>query len=223
VNGIPNPFENPEAWETLVITDGHSFRLALPGIVTVDVRGVGLKEDTLDVPGQDGTTRTFLGYTDAEADVLIDVWNADQFNRAIKAIDIFRPRRKAKPVAYTVLHPNLQAHNILYMYIFDIKAPDYTSENGYQVMLQMREWQEETKKRTSGASKTKGAGKGGAGTGKGSGAGNGANNANNAGKGNQNTSQQKAAANLPSKRPTSSIVKGFQAGSTAASGLLGGK
>lgn len=151
---IPSPFEAPELWETLIITDGGTVRIETSGIVDVDVRGLSLKEREANVPGRDGVTRTFLGYQDAEASIKINAINKEEFANLRSILERFRNRKGFPPVAYSFIHPNLQLHGVDYMYIFNVIAPDYNPDTGYTLTLECREWQASYKTRTQSTSKT---------------------------------------------------------------------
>jgi hypothetical protein len=151
---IPSPFEAPELWETLVITDGRTKYVSVTGVVDVDIVGRGLKEREATVPGRDGSTYTFLGYRDAEADIRINVLDKSEFANLREVIEKFRNRKGQAPIGYEFIHPNLQLHDINYLYIFNVTAADYNPDTGYTLTLECREWQASYKTRTQSTSKT---------------------------------------------------------------------
>jgi hypothetical protein len=146
---IPSPFEAPELWETLIITNGGNMRVSVLGVVTVDVTGLALREDEKPIPnpttGGKNTYRTFLGYEDAKASIKINVIDETEYYKLRSILELFRNRRtNAQPKRYVFIHPNLQLHGIKFMYIFAITAPDYDPDTGYTVTLECKEWQERT-------------------------------------------------------------------------------
>lgn len=223
---VTDPWKNPRAWET-VILNGPKGIYTLPDC-SVDVRAGGVKEGEADVAGKDGVTRTFLGYKDAEATVVTRAGNYKELLQIQKALEAYRSKR-APPgedaIKLEVIHPKFTLHNIKYMYIFDWISDDFDIENGVIFTLELREWQPEEKRTTSGSSnrdadknKNKGKGKGNPASGALPGALPGAKPS-----GKPATKQATAAANKPAQGKPSAIANGFKAGSNLATGLLGGR
>ena len=96
---IPNPYEAPLVWETLVLRTGGSGRVIVPGIVNVEVSG-GIRESRQDAPGENGARATFLGYRDAEITITANAATSAEFDALTTVLELFRtPRgRTASPV-----------------------------------------------------------------------------------------------------------------------------
>lgn len=122
----------------------------LVAVVRVEVKPGGLREDQKEVPGQDGVTRTFLGYADAEITAEIRIVDEDQLGNVRRLADLFRPKRQDsgayKPVE--IVHPAAQRWGIRNVYIFEIHESSWTSAEGMTITLSMREWQPTEKRKT---------------------------------------------------------------------------
>lgn len=156
---MADPFRSPSLWESLTLI-GSKGRTVFPGKVSLSVRPGGLKEDEAPLKGQDGATRTFLGYQDAEATAEVQIWNAEQFNRLRKVLELYRNRRGSKPEVLQVVHPELALHGIRQMYLFALEVQPYSPVEGYRMTLNFREWQGETRNKTKKSSQIKGGGAG---------------------------------------------------------------
>lgn len=202
-NRVPSPMEAPALWERLVLL-GPNGRLTLPN-VTVNVRGGGLQEDSREVKGQNGSssTTTFLGYRDAEVEVVSEAYTKPEFERQRAALELYRNKRQGKPVVLDAVHPNLELHGIKQVYLFSIDSDDYSTDTGFVLKLSLKQWQSKTTVKTSALDGS------GAGTGDGAGG--------------PKSTADKAKNNSPSKGGQSSIAKGFAAGSQFANQLLGNK
>lgn len=221
---VIDPWKNPRAWET-VILNGPKGIYTLPDC-SVDVRAGGVKEGEADVAGKDGVTRTFLGYKDAEATVVARATNYKELIQIQKALEAYRSKR-ARPgedaIKLEVIHPKFTLHNIKFVYVFDWSSSDFDLENGVVFTLELREWQPEDKRTTSGSSNRDDAGKN---KGKKNGDGKpvlGALPAGGKPATKPTTKQQAAAANKPAQAKPNAIANGFKAGSNLATGLLGGR
>jgi hypothetical protein len=138
----------------------------LKAVVNLRVKPGSLREDVQEVPGQDGTTRTVLGYADAELTAEITIWDEAEVPKLKRLNDLFRPRREEpvyKPI--TIVHPAASRWNIKQVYIFSIEESPWSSKNGMTITLYMREWQPKDKRKTQKAKPVKGGGGGGASTG----------------------------------------------------------
>lgn len=71
---------------------GPRGRVDLQAAVRLSVKPGGLKEDSREVAGVDGATRTFLGYADAELTAEIQVWDEEWLPQVRRLADLFRPR-----------------------------------------------------------------------------------------------------------------------------------
>lgn len=121
----------------------------LKAVVNLRVKPGGLREDVQEVPGQDGTTRTVLGYADAELTAEITIWDENEVPKLRRLNNLFRPRREEpvyKPI--TIVHPAASRWGIKQVYIFSIEQSPWDPKNGMTVTLHMREWQPREKKRT---------------------------------------------------------------------------
>ncbi|HEX2863660.1 MAG TPA: hypothetical protein VHN99_03760 [Deinococcales bacterium] len=134
----PTPFDSPGAWNTFVLV-GPTGRHVLPGRVAVTPR-VGLQEDTVSVPGQDGVTTTHLGYQAAEVTVDVQVWTVEQYRALARVLGIIRPRKGAQPVAYDCVHPMLDTLGIRSVYLTTGELPPYTPQGGLTASLTFKEW-----------------------------------------------------------------------------------
>lgn len=121
----------------------------LLGVVSLRIRPGGLREDTQEIPGQDGATRTVLGYADAELTAEITIWDESQMEKIKRLGDLFRPRREQKtyqPVS--IVHPSANRWGIRQVYIFAIEQSPWTSKNGATITLSMREWRSREQRKT---------------------------------------------------------------------------
>lgn len=121
----------------------------LRAAVSLKVKPGGLREDTQEIPGQDGASRTVLGYADAELTAEIVIWDEAELPKLKRLNDLFRPRREQKsyqPVG--IVHPAATRWNIKQVYIFAIEQSPWSAKEGLTVTLSMREWQPKEKKKT---------------------------------------------------------------------------
>ncbi|NJK42991.1 MAG: hypothetical protein HC933_00835 [Pleurocapsa sp. SU_196_0] len=177
----------------------------------VGVKGGGLKESERDVPGKDGVTRTFLGYRDAEATLLLVAQDEAEFETLEAFFRLYRTKQGGPVRVIEVSHPQLAVHGINQVYIFDLNSSDFDPEYGWPLEVTIREWQPTERRQTRGSSETKGG-----------------RDANTPGGNTQRPGQppstnQRAQANKPSSAKQSSFVAGFRAGSTTAANLVGGR
>lgn len=117
--------------------------------VRLNLKPGGLREDSIDVPGQDGATRTVLGYADAEITAEIRIWDEAQLQNVKRLADIFRPRREQKtfqPVQ--IVAPSAERWGIKSVYIFDVRESAWSPRDGLTLTLSMREWQPREKRKT---------------------------------------------------------------------------
>lgn len=129
----------------------------LRAAVTLKVKPGGLREDTQEIPGQDGASRTVLGYADAELTAEIVIWDEAELPKLKRLNDLFRPRREQKTYSpIGIVHPAATRWNIKQVYIFAIEQSPWSAKEGLTVTLSMREWQPKEKKKTT---KTKKVGK----------------------------------------------------------------
>jgi hypothetical protein len=124
--------------------------------VRLSVRPGGLREDSAPVDGQDGITRTKLGYDDAEVTAEIRCWDESQMARVKSFADLFRARRGQEAQPLQVVHPACDRWGIRYLYIFKVEEPAYDPVEGYRLTLQMREWQPRERRRTTKTKKVEG-------------------------------------------------------------------
>lgn len=131
----------------------------LKGAVSLRVKPGGLREDTQEISGNDGATRTMLGYADAELTAEIIIWDEAELPKLKRLNDLFRPRREQtthQPVS--IVHPAATRWNIKQVYIFAIEQSPWTAKDGLTLTLSMREWQPQEKKKTRKTKPVKGAG-----------------------------------------------------------------
>lgn len=126
----------------------------LRGAVSLRVRPGGLREDSQEIPGQDGASRTVLGYADAELTAEIIVWDEAELPKLKRLNDLFRPRREQKTYSpIGIVHPAATRWNIKQVYIFAIEQSAWTASAGLTVTLSMREWQPKEKRKTTSTKK----------------------------------------------------------------------
>lgn len=122
----------------------------LKGAVRLKVKPGGLREDTREIPGQDGTTRTVLGYADAELTAEVIIWEEEQLPRLRRLNDLFRPRREQSSFSpIGIVHPAATRWNIKQVYIFALEETPWSPKEGLTLTISMREWQPKEKKKTS--------------------------------------------------------------------------
>lgn len=201
---IPDPWRNPEIWETLVLL-GPQGRVTIPN-VTVNVRGGGLEEDHAPNPGNDGGERTILGYRDAEVEVEAVADTQAELDNLRAVLELYRNRRGQPPSVLQAAHPNLQLHGVRHVYLFEVESPDFSRDTGFVLRFKLREWQASERRNTEKTSKVGDPPPGGAGT---------------AAPGGNQTSAQKADQNRPSVAGLGRVEQGITDGSAAANRLLG--
>jgi hypothetical protein len=155
---IADPWKNPKAWESVSLR-GRDQRGVVRNFVIpnceVNVRAGGLKEGEANVGGEDGITRTFLGYKDAESTITATATNYKELAVLQAVLEAYRPKRLRAGQASGVLeaiHPKFTLHNIKYVYIFDVQTSDFTLEDGVVFTFELREWQPEEKRSTTSSS-----------------------------------------------------------------------
>lgn len=126
------------------------------GQVRVRVKGGGLVESTVEVPGQDGVVATKLGYSPAEVQVEVRVADMRQLDRLRAFAEVYRNRRGAeRHTPVQIVHPATHRWGIKEAYLVDIEEEPLDWREGYRLRLTFREWWPETrtkaaKKQTSG-------------------------------------------------------------------------
>lgn len=129
--------------------------------VTLSIKAGGLKVDSREVPGDEGAERTFLGYEDAEWDVVLTIWDLQGQYAEVKRITaIFRQwqknivisdkdvKKNYVPQPMRILHPALSRWGITAGYLFGVEENGYNSGEGLVITMRWREYQEEYKKTT---------------------------------------------------------------------------
>ncbi len=132
-----NPYDYPDLWNSFVMLL-PSGKFIMPGDVRVSVSG-RLKEDRVDVYGQEGVSVTKLNYDFHDVTVkvsLLESWEFDAFDTVIKA---FKSDAKT-PQQFECLHPQLEIHGVSRLYINDIQTPEFDIEDEYVVTIKMSEW-----------------------------------------------------------------------------------
>lgn len=138
--------------EELVLMGPKRVRIApdpradIVGTVAVRVRGGGLRESTLEVPGQDGVVSTKLGYAPAEVQVEVRVVDPGQLSALRAFADAYRNRRGAErhePVQ--IVHPATHRWGIREAYLTDIEEEPWSPREGYRLRLTFREWWPESR------------------------------------------------------------------------------
>ena len=121
------------------------------------VRGGGLRESTVEVPGQDGVVTTRLGYTPAEVTVEVRVVNLGQLDRLRQFAEHYRNRRGAqKHNPVQIVHPATRRWEIAEVYLTDIEEAPFSWREGYRLTMTFREWWPETRRTTKKATAQKG-------------------------------------------------------------------
>jgi hypothetical protein len=139
----PNLFTDGEQFDTFVILS-KAGRVTLPGWVEVSVSG-GIKSDSGPVPGQDGVSRTLLGYAPAKVSVACNISQPDEYDKLKEIIRLFKPTKPRdpktyKPEEFECIYPILEIFNISRLFIMDIKAPAYKLGDEWTVTFEMEEW-----------------------------------------------------------------------------------
>lgn len=129
--------------------------------VTLSIKAGGLKVDSREVPGDEGAERTFLGYEDAEWDLVLTIWDLQSQYAEVKRItQIFRQwqnniitsdldvKKNYVPQPMRILHPALSRWGITAGYLFGVEENGYNSGEGLIITMRWREYQEEYKKTT---------------------------------------------------------------------------
>lgn len=129
--------------------------------VTLSIKAGALKVDSREVPGDEGAERTFLGYEDAEWDVVLTIWDLiGQYNEVKRITGIFRQwqsniiaadgntKQNYVPQPMRILHPALSRWGITAGYLFAVEENGYNSGEGLIITMRWREYQEEYKKTT---------------------------------------------------------------------------
>ncbi|BDG16947.1 hypothetical protein [Thermus brockianus] len=151
--------------DELVIVGPSRWRIApdpradIVGQVRVSVRGGGLRESTVEVPGQDGVVSTKLGYSPAEVTVEVRVADFGQLDRIRRFAEVYRNRRGAeKHTPVQLVHPATHRWGIREVYLVDLEEAPLDWREGYRLTLRFQEWWPETK--TKKAAKQQGGGAG---------------------------------------------------------------
>lgn len=121
----------------------------LKGVVSLRVKPGGLREDTKEISGQDGSTRTVLGYADAELTAEITIWEEEQLPKLKRLNDLFRPRREqSRYIPVEIVHPAATRWNIKRVYIFALEQTPWSARDGLTLTISMHEWQPTEKRKT---------------------------------------------------------------------------
>jgi hypothetical protein len=124
-------------------------RADIVGECRVTVRGGGLRESSVEVPGRDGAVVTRLGYAPAEVTVEVRVADFRQLNRLRQFAEHHRNRRGAqKHDPVQIVHPATHRWGIAEVYLTDIEEAPLSWKEGYRLILTFREWWPETKRST---------------------------------------------------------------------------
>jgi len=149
--------------EEIVIVGKRRWRIApdpradIVGECRVTVRGGGLRESSVEVPGQDGVVTTRLGYSPAEVTVEVRVADFRQLDRLRQFAEHHRNRRGAqKHDPVQIVHPATHRWGISEVYLTDIEEAPLSWKEGYRLTMTFREWWPETKRTTKKAAAQKG-------------------------------------------------------------------
>ena len=149
--------------EEVVLVGKRRWRIApepradIVGECRVTVRGGGLRESKVEVPGQDGVVTTRLGYTPAEVTVEVRVVNLGQLDRLRQFAEHYRNRRGAqKHNPVQIVHPATRRWEIAEVYLTDIEEAPFSWREGYRLTMTFREWWPETRRTTKKATAQKG-------------------------------------------------------------------
>jgi hypothetical protein len=143
-------------WNTATINN-----VRVPGIVEV-TGTLSRKDDTADVPGQDGVTMTVLGYAPAQFNMQITMWTAQQAAEYQALMLRFMPTqadknlRDAAARAVTVIHPAIRMTGRSQLTIYEMTTPDHQGRQIHRATIQFREFIPEIKRSsTAGVKKVK--------------------------------------------------------------------
>lgn len=118
------------------------------GVVAVTVKPGGLKEDSAPIKGGDGAERTFLGYDDAQVTVELTLWLPEELSKLKSFAKLYRNRRGRPAEPLDVIHPATERWGIRSVYIYELEERPYNPKDGYQLTLQLREFQPTTTRTT---------------------------------------------------------------------------
>jgi hypothetical protein len=136
------PFWNddPTSWDTVVIGG-----VTLPGLARIEGLELASKWDVKEAPGSDGATETYQGYTPAAFQIVLRMWERDQWLAFLKLATRFRPRPgKNTPDPVDVVHPELAVWGISRAIVRKLKPKKST--DFYDVAFDMLEYFPQPKK-----------------------------------------------------------------------------
>jgi hypothetical protein len=117
-NGIPYWEEAPDLWDQVTIA-GFTF----PGVANV-AGEPKRKLDKKNAKGADGRTITDDGADGVDIEVVVQIWNSEQWYNYQLAIPFIDPnQQKGKLLPVDIIHPALKLHNIRSMYVESMTLP----------------------------------------------------------------------------------------------------
>lgn len=138
---IPSPTEAPELWDSCEIGG-----VRVPGVVRVS-GGHARREDTEEVPGQDGVTTTILGYQPAEFTLDVLLWGDTDYTSYLEFYRRFRPRKSDPKVAEALTVAQNAAFmlaDVSQLTIYELTVPRWQHDQQYSAQIRMREFIPET-------------------------------------------------------------------------------
>lgn len=140
----------PGPWNTATIGG-----VRVPGVVECTGR-LSRRDDTADVPGQDGATQTVLGYAPAEFTITTQLFTDKDVSDFHALILKFRPTRADKNVrdaaarAVIVEHPAVRMCGLSQLTIYEITTPQHQGRQIHRATIQLREFIPEVKRTKTG-------------------------------------------------------------------------
>lgn len=134
---IPSPTEAPELWDSCEIGG-----VRVPGVVRV-AGGHARREDSEEVPGQDGVTTTILGYQPAEFTLDVTLWGESDYDAYMAFYRRFRPRKtdaKAAEALTVAQNAAFMLADVSRLTIYEISVPRWQHDQQYQAQVRLREF-----------------------------------------------------------------------------------
>jgi hypothetical protein len=139
---LATPFwdDDPDSWDTASLGG-----VVLPGLARIDGLELASKWDVKEAPGTDGATETYQGYTPSAFQLVLRIWDPDQWSTFLTLAKRFRPKPgKESPQPLDVVHPDLSVWGISKCVIRKIKPKK--GDGIYEVSFDLLEWFPQPKK-----------------------------------------------------------------------------
>lgn len=130
---VPGWNAEPLLWHRLTL-DG----VPVPGVAIVR-GGHERREDSLEVPGEDGASVTHLGYGGAVFDVEVILWTDEHVRQWEQVYRRFRPR-KGEPMAVLAVHPALQLADAGQLYVRRMTVPEHERAGVWRAYIELVEF-----------------------------------------------------------------------------------